>query len=168
MFSLIESTTKEQTLPLASLQAWWPAEQAPRNAWHFAPFARECVSMAPRPWHPRFCTRHNNFDQSWAFWTCRSYALQVRTLTTVSDLINAPLKIITDLGWRIITANVLVHLLERRIVIEWKCGKPGYQYSVWDTQYYLAFVNCKYTSTALIRTCLKKKIISMATWPRDA
>ena len=37
---------KEQISPLASLEAWWPAEQASRNARHFVPFARECVSMA--------------------------------------------------------------------------------------------------------------------------
>ena len=28
--------------------------------------ARECISMAPRPWQPRLYTR-----QSWIFWTCR-------------------------------------------------------------------------------------------------
>ena len=27
--------------------------------------ARECISMAPRTWQPRLCTRHNNSDQSW-------------------------------------------------------------------------------------------------------
>ena len=38
-----------------------------------APLAqvRECISMAPRPWQPCLCTRHNNSDQSWVFWTCR-------------------------------------------------------------------------------------------------
>ena len=32
--------------------------------------ARECISMAPSPWQPRLCTRHNS-DQLWVFWTCR-------------------------------------------------------------------------------------------------
>ena len=31
----------EQTSSLASLEAWWPAEQASRNVQHFAPFIRE-------------------------------------------------------------------------------------------------------------------------------
>ena len=65
---------------LALLKTRWPAEQVSRNARCFVPFAQECVSIAPRPWHPRLCTRHNNSDQSWAFWTCwrvHLYALQV-------------------------------------------------------------------------------------------
>ena len=33
--------------------------------------ARECISMALRPWQPHMCTRHNNSGQSWVFWTCR-------------------------------------------------------------------------------------------------
>ena len=42
---------KQQTSPLASLKAQWPAEQACRKARHFAPLtqARECVSMALGP-----------------------------------------------------------------------------------------------------------------------
>ena len=37
---------KEQTSPLASLEARWPAEQASRNEQRFALFTRECISMA--------------------------------------------------------------------------------------------------------------------------
>ena len=37
---------KEQTLSLTLLKARWPAEQASQNAWRFAPFVRECISMA--------------------------------------------------------------------------------------------------------------------------
>ena len=46
MLNLPSGYDKEQILPLASLEAQWPAEQASRNAWRFVPFARECVSMA--------------------------------------------------------------------------------------------------------------------------
>ena len=53
MFSLcsnVESTTRLcQRTDLVShfanlFKALWPAEQAPRNARHFAPFVRECIS----------------------------------------------------------------------------------------------------------------------------
>ena len=37
---------KEQTSFLASLEAQWPVEHASRNTQCFAPFVRECVSMA--------------------------------------------------------------------------------------------------------------------------
>ena len=65
-FFLVESPDydKELTVPLALLKAWWPAEQAAQNAQCFVLFARECISMAPRPWHPGLYTQHYNSDQS--------------------------------------------------------------------------------------------------------
>ena len=71
---------KEQTLPRASLEAQWPAEQAA-----LMPFARaqECISMAPRPRQPRLCTQHNNSDQSELIGERISYSLQVRTQTII-------------------------------------------------------------------------------------
>ena len=63
--SNVESTTRPwQRTDIASCFAW-----ACRNA--RLARARECISLAPRPWQPRLCTRHNNSDQSWVFWTCR-------------------------------------------------------------------------------------------------
>ena len=51
------------------------------RSWCFAPFAQECVSMAPRPWHPRLCTWHNNREPSELVGECTFYALQARTWT---------------------------------------------------------------------------------------
>ena len=46
MSNLPPGYDKEQTSSLALLEAWWPAEQASRNAWCFAPFIQQCISMA--------------------------------------------------------------------------------------------------------------------------
>ena len=46
MSNLPPDYDKEQTSSLASLEAHWPAEQASQNVRCFAPFVRECISMA--------------------------------------------------------------------------------------------------------------------------
>ena len=70
---------KEQTSPLASLKAWWPAEQASQNAQRFVPFARECVSMTLICAHGT--TMLTNCEPSELVGERIFYALQVRTRT---------------------------------------------------------------------------------------
>ena len=43
--NLLPGYDKEQTSSLASLEAQWPAEQASQNAWRFASFIQECISV---------------------------------------------------------------------------------------------------------------------------
>ena len=49
---------EEQTSSLASLEAWWPAEQASRNAQRFAPFVQELDASL---WPPLFVYTASQF-----------------------------------------------------------------------------------------------------------
>ena len=80
MSNLPPGYDKEQTSSLASLEAWWPAEQASQNAWHFELFVRECISM------PTLVCTHgianlNNSGPSELVEERIFHALQVRTQT---------------------------------------------------------------------------------------
>ena len=82
--SNIESTTwqtidkhdKEQTSPIDSLEAWWPAKRASQNARCFMPFIQECISMPTLVCAHSTATRTNRgpSEPEHIF-----YALQVRT-----------------------------------------------------------------------------------------
>ena len=71
---------KEQTSPLASLEARWPAEQASRNEQRFALFTRECISMATLVC-AHGTTILTNRETSELVEKYIFYALQVRTRT---------------------------------------------------------------------------------------
>ena len=77
--------TDEQTSPLASLKARWPAEQISRKARRFTPFAQECVSVPPGLDQALICahgtTILTNREPSELVGERIFYALQVRTRT---------------------------------------------------------------------------------------
>ena len=76
LFALLERRIYHQSMtknrPRLSLRSrlggTWPAEQASWNTRRFVPFVRAWMHLYG---HPCLCTQHFNFDQSWAFWTCR-------------------------------------------------------------------------------------------------